>query len=503
MSDALTALFDASPFLGGMRGRLLVAPEAAILALAVLALLVPVLAVLWRRTAPDRARCAALADALSDRDTQLAEADRQATSDREELQALGREGVRLSTQIEGLEARLDEAAAERRDIATDLKAAHEEIRRLTATNEGLTARLQGASEKHEADVSLLRDLRTEMTNHFRTLSADTLKDQGERFGALNRERVDALLKPMREQVDHFQRELRDAHQGAAKDRERLKTEIEALSRRSEEVGRDAVALTRALKGEKQRQGAWGEMVLERLLEDCGLTEGREYDVQATFRREDDTRGRPDVIVRLPSSRAVVIDAKVSLNAYEAAVNAEDPAEREANLRAHVAALRKHVTDLEGRDYAAHVDGSVDYVVMFLPIEGALAAALQEQPELTSWAMSRGIAIAAPMTLMPLLRTVEHIWTVEQRQRNAEEIAARAGLLHDKMAGVVDAFGKVGDHLARAQAEHGNALDRLTRGNGNVLGQFDKLRRLGARTSKELGTTFDTDDAPALPDAAAE
>ena len=513
MPDSLAALFDAWPPLAALRDRAAAAPEAAILAALGLALLLTGATVLWRRARPFRALCEGLRGDLSDRTAERDDARARHAAADAENRGLALDGARLVTRIEGLEARLDDAAADRARhaaaaaedraaLAAELAEARDEVRRLSTVNEGLAERLRQGAERHEADMALLRDLRAQMTADFHKLSNDALRDQGERFGQLNRERVDALLKPMREQVGHFQTELREAHLGAAKDRERLKAEIEALSRRSEEVGREAVALTNALKGDKQRQGAWGEMVLERLLEECGLSEGREYETQGSVRREDGTLGRPDVVVRLPGDRAVVIDAKVSLVAYEAAVNAEDDATRRAQARAHVAALRKHVTDLRDRDYAELVDGSVDYVVMFMPIEGALQEAVAQQPDLTAWAMSQRVAIATPLTLMPLLRTVEHIWTVDQRQRNAEEIAARAGHLFDKMAGVVESFSKVGDALDRAKGSHDEALDRLSRGNGNVLRQFEMLRRLGARTSKTLAVEGDdaADDAPALPPA---
>jgi DNA recombination protein RmuC len=335
-----------------------------------------------------------------------------------------------------------------------------------------------------------------MTDRFKSLADETMKLHGDNFTRVNDAKLRALLEPMAQHIGRFQDELRQTHEGAAKDRERLKAEIENLTRQSEKIGQDAVALARALKGDKQKQGAWGEMVLERLLEDSGLTAGREYETQFHVRSEEGARRRPDVVVRLPGGRNVVIDAKVSLVAYDAAANAEDDRERAVQARAHAAAMRAHVEELARRDYAGMVGGAVDYVLMFTPIEPALAMALKEQPDLTAWAMSKGVAVATPTNLMPLLRTVEHIWSVEQRQRNAEEIAKRAGLMFDKMAGVMEAFEGVSGHLSKAQQAHGLALDRLSRGNGNLLGQFDTLRRLGARTGKEMPVEFDEEpDAP--------
>lgn len=407
----------------------------------------------------------------------------------------------LAQAVDGLRERLDAAERQRAELACTangeraalagrLDVARREIGDLRVANERLGRDLAARIAAHDAETALLRDMREGMADRFKALADATLRDHGERFGALNRERMEALLRPMREQVDHFQTELREAHGGAARDRERLKAEIEALSRRSEDVSREAVALTRALKGDKQRQGAWGEMILGRVLEASGLTEGREYETQPTVRDRDGGHRRPDVLVRLPGGKVVVIDAKVSLVAYEASANAADEAERAAKIRAHAAAVRAHVDALARRDYAGMVEGAVDYVVMFLPVEGALCAALEGQDDLTSHAMRHRAGIATPTTLMMALRTISYVWKVERRESNAEEIARRAGLLFDKMAGVVEAFQRVGEHLGRAQSERGRALDRLSRGGGNVLGQFDRLRDLGARTSKPLPAPFD-------------
>lgn len=458
-----------------------------------------VLIVLWRRAAPHAARAADLHRRLEESDARLGESAARAEAHQGRLVVLHGEKAGLGEAVARLEAQLadaaeerariaDAAAAERHAIQERLDAARGEIRTLEVSHREATTRLAAREARHDEDVKLLTELRTDMTDRFRSLSEATLADQGQKFGTLNRERVEALMKPMREQVEHFQLELRAAHEGASKDRERLKTEIEQLTRRSEQVSHEAIALTNALKGEKQRQGAWGEMILERVLEDSGLRKGHEYETQFTVTAEDGGRRRPDAIVRLPGDKVVVIDSKVSLVAYEAAVNAPDEAERVRQMNAHVLAVQKHIDELAERDYGGLVGGAVDYTVMFMPVEGALAAALQVRDDLTSRAIAKRVGIATPTTLMMALRTIQHVWSVERRESNAEAIADRAGKLHDKMALVVDAFEKVGDHLGRAQDEHANALDRLSRGNGNVLGQFDTLRRLGARTKK----TFETD-----------
>ena len=419
----------------------------------------------------------------------------------EERGRLAASEAKLLEAVDGLGDRLDEARHERAAIQGKLDEALGEIRRLEGVEKDLAARIEAGAAARADEVALLRGLRQEMTDRFKALADETLRVQGESFGRSNRERIEALLTPVREQVTHFQRELRDAHQGAALDRERLKVEIDQLTRRSEEVSREAVALTRALKGEKQRQGAWGEMILERLLEDSGLEEGAHYRRQHQMRDEDDRAWRPDVVVRMPQERWLVIDAKVSLSAYERAANEEDEEARRAHLRAHTAALRRHVDDLSGRGYHALAQGSVDYVLMFLPIEGALAAALGEQGDLTSYALRKGVGIVTPTTLMLALRTVEHVWAAERRESNAEAIADRAGKLYDKLALFVEAMEEVGRHLAQAQGAHETAMGRLSQGSGNLLGQADKLKKLGARTQKAIGVEFDEEREPPAIEAA--
>ena len=469
------------------------------------------LLVLWRRAAPHGPRADDLGRRVSDLEARLGEADASAREGRDRLTVLHGEKAGSEEAVSRLEAQLADAAAqreriaaaaaeERRAIQARLDEATVEIKRLEVSHGRIETELAGRIAKHEEEVALLSDLRTDMADRFKALSEGILADQGARFGAHNRERVEALMKPMREQVEHFQLELREAHTGAARDRERLKAEIEQLTRRSEQVSKEAVALTNALKGEKQRQGAWGEMILERVLEDSGLVKDREYETQFTVRGEEGGRRRPDAVVRLPGRKVVVIDSKVSLVAYEAAVNAEGEDERARQMNAHVLAVRRHIDELADRDYGGLVEGAVDYTVMFMPVEGALAAALQVQDDLTSYAIAKRVGIATPTTLMMALRTIQHVWSVERRESNAEDIARRAGLLHDKMALVVEAFDKVGDHLTQAQSEHSKALDRLSRGNGNVLGQFDTLRRLGARTRKDIPVGFDPADDPLGPDA---
>lgn len=364
----------------------------------------------------------------------------------------------------------------------------------------LSAELAAEKRQGEDKLALLQAVRKDMEDRFKALADAAVRQNGEALAKTSRERLEAALNPLKEHVGRFELELRAVHEGALKERQQLKTEIEQLTRRSEEVSREAVALTRALKGDKQRQGAWGEMILSTLLERSGLQEGVEYEVQAHRVSDDGGRYRPDVVVRMPGDKRLVIDSKVSLVDYETAVNAEGETDRAAARARHVAALRRHITLLSDKGYQALEQGSVDYVVMFIPIEGALSEALREAGDLTSFALEKNITIATPTTLMMALRTVSHVWAIERRNRNAEQIAARAGLLYDKVANFVDSLQAVGKNLGLAQKSYGEAMDRLSRGAGNVLGQVEKLKALGAKVSKVITADFEGESAPDGPDA---
>lgn len=456
--------------------------------------------------------------------------DRQLRLARVRFDALDQDNRRLEAELEKAVAR--EAGLETRvaDLAEQSRRHELELTRMTSTHEASRARLQelgderdglsdalhalrrqeadlqrelaetrlGAQKDREAaerETAALRELREEMTREFKLMSDEVARTQGEELQKRHSDQLTALLTPFRDQVNRFQTELQTRNKQTDEERARLREQIETLHKRSEDISREALALTRALKGDRQRQGAWGEMILERLLEESGLENGLHYVTQDSRRDEEGRRWRPDVIVKLPKKKVLVIDSKVSLSAYEEAVNSEDPAQRDAALKRHVAAVRAHVTGLSDKGYHALDDGSVDYVLMFVPIEGAFSEALRVDPALASFAMERRVGLTTPTTLMLTLRTVDHIWTVERRESNAMQIASRAGMLYDKLHGFVSAMEEVGTALDRAQRSHNTAMDRLCRGSGNVIRQAEMLRELGARTQKRL----DLDHDGAAPD----
>jgi DNA recombination protein RmuC len=390
------------------------------------------------------------------------------------------------------EATLRAVREEGARVAERLRSVEVEFHRLSTDHSKLQAEGTERLASTEREVARLREMREEMTREFQALAAATLRDTGAQFSDAHQQKLTELLTPFREQVGKFETELRAVHQEADKDRAVLTEQIRALSAQAQSVSQDAANLARALKGDKQRQGAWGEAQLERYLELMGHQKGVHYTVQESRTGEEGDRRRPDVILRMPGGKALVIDSKVSLAAYADAVAAETEEERERHLRLHARNVRARVDELAARDYHHLVDGSVDWVLLFMPVEGAVSAAWAYDPDLTAYAMERGIGIAYPSTLQMALRTVRHLWDIERRNKNAEGIAERAGKLYDKLAGFIENFEQVGRALDTARGAHDRARGQLAKGPGNLVGQVQKLKDLGARTGKSLGIAHDAE-----------
>lgn len=394
--------------------------------------------------------------------------------------ALGRE------RVEELGARLEESrdalAAREKEIAT------------------LAERREKEAEHAEHRVRELTEAREKMTREFKVLAEEVMTKHSQTFKQQNREQLDHLLNPLRQKIVEFQSGMTDAQKQAAEGRARLAEQIRHLSEHSTRMTEETVNLTRALKGDAQVRGAWGEMVLSRILEASGLREGEEFVTQESETLEDGGRLRPDAIVNLPGGRRLIVDSKVSLIAYEQFANAGDEGERAVRLKEHVAAVKTHIRQLSEKDYTRIAGITPDYVIMFVPIEGAFAAVLEAEPDLTVSALRQNITLAAPTTLITILRSVSHLWQVDRQQKNAEEIAGRAGLLYDKFEGFVGDMAAIETHLGRAQKAHGDAMNKLSTGRGNLVSQAEDLRRLGAKAKKRLPDEMVEDAGPLMLEA---
>ena len=389
------------------------------------------------------------------------------------------ENGRLKDDLQDLQEKIDEQNTQLRDQSNT-------ITKIRAKNE---AEQKAANEK----IEILTKVRRDMEAQFKELAENALKAQGESFSKANIEKLEATLTPLKEHVGHFEKELRQVHEETVKDRERLKAEILQLSKRSEAISQEAISLTKALKGDTQIQGAWGEMVLESILERSGLREGEEYETQAHRIGASGERLRPDVVVRIPGGKSLVIDSKVSLLAYNDAVNAETDEDALRSRKQHLTSIKTHINALSAKGYQTAENSTVDYVILFVPIEGALSEALREDPALTEYALEKNITIATPTTLMMALKTIANVWAVDRRNQNAELIADRAGKLYDKVYGFVQSMERVGERLDQAQDSYSQAFSQLSKGRGNMISQVESLKNLGAKASKTIRTEFDNDD----------
>ncbi|WP_303580965.1 DNA recombination protein RmuC [Amphritea sp. 1_MG-2023] len=349
----------------------------------------------------------------------------------------------------------------------------------------LESRLESERESQSEKLQLLTEARDQLKGEFQNLANKIFEEKSAKFTSANHDSLGSLLTPLRDQLGEFKRRVDDVYDKEAKDRRSLYEQINQLKELNQQMSADAVNLTNALKGESKTQGNWGEVILERVLEQSGLRKGYEYETQVSL-NEQGQRYMPDVIIRLPDDKDVIVDAKVSLTAYEKYCSSDASRPQEQALTGHLQSIRQHIRGLSDKAYQS-LDGvrSLDFVLMFIPVEGAFLLALQQDKELFSFAYDRNIILVSPSTLLVTLRTINNIWRYERQNRFAQEIAQRGGELHDKFVGFVEALDDVGRHLGRTQAAYETAHKRLSSGRGNLISQAASLHRLGVKNKKEL------------------
>jgi DNA recombination protein RmuC len=403
-------------------------------------------------------------------------AQQQAAAD---LQRTLREESALRARAEQEAARMPALAAELADRAQRLEA-------LQAECAELRTRLEGEQSNARDKLALLKEAEAQLVSQFENLAQRILDEKTRKFTEQNRTQLDGVLNPLREQLGDFRKKVDDIHLHDAKDRASLRQEIENLRRQTQRINEEAVNLTRALKGDKKLQGAWGELILERVLEQSGLRKGVEYETQGGYRDGEHRLFRPDVVIHLPEGKDIVIDSKVSLVAYERCCSLDDGPEREAAVRDHVLAVRSHIKTLGQKDYAG-LNGlrSLDFILMFMPIEAAFMLAFQHDEKLFSDALGSSIVVVTPTTLLATLRTIENIWRNERRNENARQIADKAGAVYDKLRGFVEDLEKLGGQLAGAHKTYDDAMNKLTRGRGNLIRQAESFVELGAKVNRRM------------------
>ncbi len=380
--------------------------------------------------------------------------------------------------LDKLENKLDNLEFDRSDLREQLAIRQAQVAELEA-------RLHADRESAEEKLALLAEARDQLKQEFQNLANQIFDEKSQRFSESSRKEMGMLLTPLRDQIGDFKRRVEDVYDREAKDRRALHTEISQLKRLNVQMSQDAINLTQALKGESKTQGNWGEIVLERVLEESGLRKGHEYEVQVSL-KDQQQRYQPDVIVHLPDGKDVIIDSKVSLTAYEQYCSSDDAQFRLQQRKAHAVSLQNHIRGLGDKAYQK-LEGvrSLDFVLMFVPIEGAFLLALEHDPELFRFAFERNIMLVSPTTLLVTLRTIQNIWRYEHQSQNAQEIAKRGADLYDKFVGFIESLEDVGKHLSRAQQAYDLSFSRLSSGRGNLIQQAVALNELGVSGKKVL------------------
>ncbi len=321
---------------------------------------------------------------------------------------------------------------------------------------------------------------------FKNLANEILEEKTQKFTEQNRTKLEEILKPLGEKILSFEKKVEEAYHKESNERFSLVNEIKRLAELNQQISQEASNLTQALKGQSKTRGNWGEIILESILEKSGLVKDREYFVQQSYTNAEGKRLQPDVVVVYPGDRSVIIDSKVSLNAYERYASSEIKEEQDAALREHVQAIRNHVNDLSSKNYQdLYQIKSLDFVMMFLPIEPAYMLAMQNDPNLWSFAYDRRILLISPTNLIAALKMIVNLWRVEYTNKNAVEIARQSGELYDKFKGFVDDLEDIGKKINATRSSYDDAMNKLTTGKGNLLRRAEKIRELGAKTSKEL------------------
>lgn len=420
-------------------------------------------------------------------------------SQTEALADQAREMDGLATKIAERDVVISRQEAELTALTRDLSDARErldtqgrEIEALSLRKENLARELAVLEAEHKSmqahhsqRLDEVKSAREEMQKTFRLTAEDILKTSGAELNKQGTERLQVLLTPLREQLGKLEQQVtQDAEKRTAQTTQ-IATVMQTLHSDAKRMSDEAHNLTRALTSSSKTQGDWGELVLQNILEQAGLREGYEFFTQETKSSEDGRRLRPDIVVEMPGAQRLVIDSKVSLTAFKDTVRDDaSEAERGAALKAHITSVRAHIKSLGAKDYAALYEG-VNFTLMFIPLEGAASLALQNDPELSTFAWEHGVMIATPTTLMMAMRTVQNLWTIDRQNQNARAIAERAGALYDKFEGFVSDLDAVGNRIDQAQAAWSDARGKLVAGRGNVIRQAEMLKTLGAQTKKAL------------------
>lgn len=431
---------------------------------------------------------------------------RRTASLRSQNEELKSDSQRTATDLGGRIATLETIVGERDARIVELNTAtlqrEQTIDQLRKQNTDYAARIAALEvtvekgiEKSTSDKAELEKLQASFRVEFRNLAGDILQEKSEQFKLTNSESINTLLKPFRDNITDFRERIEHIYTQQNQEQGSLRNELRNLVELNQRITRETTNLTEALKGNSKVQGDFGEMILETILDQSNLKRGIHYLIQESFKNEEGRNSRPDVVLRLPDKKAVIIDSKVSLTAYVEAVGATDQATRDAALVRHVNSVRNHIKELSVKNYQDLVDSSPDFVIMFIANEGAFMAALQSAPELWGEAYNRKIIVSSPTNLFALLKIVDDLWKRDNQSRNALEIAKAGGLLYDKIASFVDTLTSVDKSIKKASSDCDKALEQLSRGRGNILTRTERMREMGVKASKRIDSALLEQNTP--------
>jgi DNA recombination protein RmuC len=385
----------------------------------------------------------------------------------------------LQLQITQLKEQNHQTIQERENIRTEKDALAIQLSKKEADFDSLL-------EKNKEQKQEVEQLQEKFTKEFENLANKILEEKTNKFTEQNKENMKNILSPLQDKIQLFEKKVEDTHKESIDYHAALRQQILGLSKMNEQMSKETLNLTKALKGDSKMQGNWGELVLERVLEKSGLEKGREYEVQQSFTTPEGNRVFPDVVINLPDGKKMIVDSKVTLTAYERYINEEDDDLKAQFLKEHVNAIKRHVEQLGDKNYQdLYQIESPDFVLLFIPMEPAFALALNEDTTLYNKAFEKNIVIVTPSTLLATLRTIDSMWANQKQQENALEIARQAGALYDKFEGFVGDLIKIGKRMDEAKSEYGNAMNKLVEGKGNLITSVEKLKKMGAKAKKAL------------------
>lgn len=350
----------------------------------------------------------------------------------------------------------------------------------------LNAKQQVLEQAHQEKIKLINASHEQIKHQFSHLAQQTLEQKSALFAKQNQDNIDSILAPLKTQLGDFKQQVQHSHESESKQRHQLQSELHHLKQLNQQMAQDAVNLTKALKGDNKQQGNWGELILERILQESGLRDGHEYTTQSHLQSEAGKNFRPDIIVHLPDEKDIIIDSKVSLTGYEQYFNSDNEHTQQIALRQHITSIRQHIKDLSSKDYHQLIGvRSLDYVLLFIPIEPAFLLAIEHQPDLINEAMNSNVMLVSPTNLLVALRTINNLWRYDQQNKNAQLIATKASKLYDKLRLFSEDLLQVGHSINKANHNYEQAIKKLSSGKGNLVSQVESFRQLGVDVKKPI------------------